>query len=142
MSRTPGCCGPHLICPRPRWEAGRRRLPRGPSARAGALDGLSDALLRIEAQPADFVQVGTGDPTEPRAVRIVDRVDRADIEESRLARREAVPLRDVEFGRRRIAGVVQAAPLGHVGVAARLAVDRPRTAVVFRRRVAPLAADG
>src|SRR3546814_17829887 len=130
MSRTPGCCGPQLICPRPRWEAGRRRLPRGPSARAGALDGLSDALLRIEAQPADFVQVGTGDPNEPRAVRIVDRVDRADIEEFRLARREAVPLRDVEFGPRRIAGIVQAAPPGQSRVAYRPAGSPPpRTGV-------------
>src|SRR3546814_16538178 len=110
MSRTPGCCGPQLICPRPRWEAGRRRLPRGPSARAGALDGLSDALLRIEAQPADFVQVGTGDPNEPRAVRIVERVDRADIAESRLSRREEVPLRDVEIGRAPRSGAFPPAP--------------------------------
>src|SRR5512145_1458695 len=96
---------------------------------------------RIERVPVDPVEVGAGDSDEPRLLRVVDRVDRARRVDADLPGVEAVLAGHLELGVRRVGAVVDATELGHVGVPGRLAVDRPRLAVVVRRRDARLLVD-
>src|ERR1041385_2321677 len=97
------------------------------------------AGLQVEAHAMDLVEVGAGDANETRAVRIVDRMDRAVLVDAGLPGIEAVALRLLQLGVLLVAAGLL--PLDHVGVFRRLPVDRPRLTVIVRRRLARLVVD-
>ena len=94
---------------------------------------------KVEAHALDVVEIGAGNADEARAIRIIDRVDLAILIDAGVAGLEAIPLCLFQLGVFSVAA--GALPFDHVGVFRRLAVDRPRVAVVVRRRLARLVVD-
>src|SRR5215813_2444190 len=137
-------------------EFGRKRRRGAHRDRGKCVDRLRSAmtsrrLLRrhlldlargeIEAHALDLVEVGAGHPDEAGAVGIVDRMDGAVLIDAGVAGQQAILLDRLELGLAGIGAVVFALPLNHVGVVARLPVDRPRGAVIVRRRYPRLVVD-
>ena len=86
--------------------------------------------------PRDMFEIDAGDADKPRLGRIVDRVDAAVLINPGLAGIEPIFLHRFEIGVAGRAAVLAALPFGHVRVFRRLPVDRPRLAVIVRRRYA------
>src|SRR5260221_14792484 len=113
---------------------------RGPQelARRGAFDGDRLARGHVELQPLHMVEIAAGDAHEAAALGIVDGVDGADVVDAGMARLEAIGLDLLEPGLARAVAAVEPPVLAHVGVLWRLAVDRPRAAMVVRRALVRL----
>src|ERR1051325_261555 len=76
---------------------------------------LHHAGLQINADAVDLVEIGAGDADETRAIRVVDRMDRAVLVDAGLAGIEAVFLLRLELGVARIPAIVEPLPFDHVG---------------------------
>src|SRR5207253_9963013 len=129
------------------------RSVRASTARARVISSAMSTALRcllwrhlmhrtgrkIEAHAFDLVEVGAGDADEARAIRIIDRVDRAILIDAGVAGGQAISLDLLQL--RAFTAIVGAFPFDHVGMAGRLAVDRPGLPMVVRRRLARLVID-
>src|ERR1700675_841124 len=102
---------------------------------------LDFAGLQVEARAMDAIEIGAGHADEAGIIGIVDRMDFAVLINSGVTGCQAVFLHRLELGVIVIAAVVLALPFGHFGVMGGLAVDRPRFAVIVRRRNAGLVVD-
>src|SRR6185295_7057651 len=71
------------------------------------------AGIEVEAHAVDLVEVGAGDADEARAVRIVDRVDRAVLVDAGLPGIEPIALRLLQLGVLVVAA--DALPFDHLG---------------------------
>ena len=99
------------------------------------------AGLQVDLDAVDLVEIGAGDADKAGIIRIVDRMNGAVLVDAGLAWREPVLLDRLELGVLGVGPIVLALPFDHVGILLGLAVDRPRGAVVVRRRNARLAHD-
>src|ERR1700688_4070250 len=102
---------------------------------------LDFAGLQVEAHAMDAIEIGPGHANEAGIIGIVDRMDFAVLINPGVTGGQAVFLHRLELGVIAIAAVVLALPFGHFGVMGGLAVDRPRFAVIVRRRNAGLVVD-
>src|SRR5215216_7922201 len=80
--------------------------------------------LTAEAEARDGVEVGAGDANDPGRLRVGGGVNNAGAIGARVARSDAVAVGWLQH-RVVLALGIDAPPLDHVGVAARVAVDRP-----------------
>src|SRR5580704_17241916 len=99
------------------------------------------AGFQVEAHAIDAIEVRAGYADKARVIRVIDGMDFAILVDASMARCEPVFFHRLEFGVFGIAAVILALPFGHVGVMGRLPVNRPRRAVIVRRRVARLVVD-
>src|SRR5580700_1756006 len=117
------------------WQGDPLRSSR-PCRRA--FDGDRPAGRGVELQALHAVEVATGDAHEAAALGIVDGMDGADVVDAGMARLETVALDLLEPGLARAITAVEPLVLAHVGILDRLAVDRPRAAVIVRRALVRL----
>src|SRR5580700_10639505 len=117
------------------WQGDPLRSSR-PCRRA--FDGDRLAGRGVELQALHAVEVATGDAHEAAALGIVDGMDGADVVDAGMARLETVALDLLEPGLARAITAVEPLVLAHVGILDRLAVDRPRAAVIVRRALVRL----
>src|ERR1044071_8239795 len=110
-----------------------RRSARAPSGKSGSVPDFGSD--RFEAKPLDAVHVRAFEADELRRAGAARRVEVALVVEVGGAGRELVGAQRLRLARLVGACRRDERIVGHLGLALRLAVDRPGGAVVVRRRV-------
>src|SRR6516165_1394071 len=133
VTRIAWDCSPWGCFPALRFAPLPPRTGANALMRATALPSrpLQNLVLLAELVARHAVEIGAGDADHPGGLRVRGRVHDAGPIGARLPGGEAVFARCHEL-EMVIALRIDAAPFGHVGLRARIAVDRPRIAVAVR----------
>src|SRR5262249_14184089 len=107
-----------------RPEPRRKRAPRAPSS--------ARASHRFVGEAANFFDVSTLDPDQPRGTVAARRVQVALVVEMGIARGQRIFLDQPYLPGLFFAGGLEQCPVAHYGLAARLTIDRPGWAMVVR----------
>src|SRR6266568_1888383 len=124
---------PPLGCPNGAGLQPRMRLLTDSAGRYRSRPSrlLQHAVLLAEVIAREHVEIGAGDADHPGLVRMRGRMDHPGAIGFGLSRPEAIPAHRLQ-NRMRLALRVGTAPLGHLGILPRVAVDRPRRAMAVR----------